>query len=111
MQYSAVSPSDPQWGEHERKPTLWSGPLLVDHLYVVSKDVHVEPNPEEVEEVRWMEAVEVDSALRETPERYSPWFRAVARDLLLPPVNMWGKLARGGSVPKRVNLRYPQSLV
>lgn len=83
---------------------------LVDHLFIVDKTVDITPNPEEVSETRWMDEVEVASALREAPEIYSPWFRAIVKDLFLPPTNLWSRLATGDSSIRPVQMKYPQTL-
>ncbi|WP_455371983.1 isopentenyl-diphosphate Delta-isomerase [Limibacillus halophilus] len=48
------------------------------HLFVgeVASEAHrVAPNPEEVSELRWLDAEELAAELRERPQALAPWFR------------------------------------
>ncbi len=45
-----------------------------DHVLVGGYDGNWVENPEEVEQVRWMDLAELKTDLREHPEKYTPWF-------------------------------------
>lgn len=50
---------------------------------MVVKDVDLKVNDEEIMATRWVDQAELQEELRERPELYSPWFKIIARDLLL----------------------------
>jgi isopentenyl-diphosphate delta-isomerase type 1 len=58
------------WGEHEIDYVLfWAIP---------SKDsVKVEPNPEEIQHTRWVNAAELEEMLEDEKNLFSPWFRLI----------------------------------
>lgn len=83
--------------------------MLVDHLYAVVKDLKVNFNPEEVSAVRWVNPAELELELRERAELYSPWFKAVARDYILPLV--WNQIQKPTALkPPSQIMRYPEPL-
>ncbi|PJF18990.1 Isopentenyl-diphosphate delta-isomerase [Paramicrosporidium saccamoebae] len=69
MRYAALS-ADPNW----------------------VKDVTVRPNQEEVMETRWVGPEELRIELAERPDIYTPWFKAIARDMLLANDSPWHRL-------------------
>jgi isopentenyl-diphosphate delta-isomerase len=81
-----VGVSDAKWGEHE-----------IDHVMVVNKEVDVSQfNKAEIAEVEWVTPEQLTakieaSYLGECP--MSPWFRAIAVNLLLP--RWWPALLQG----------------
>lgn len=52
----------------------------------------LDPNEEEVSELKWLGETALLQEMRERPEEYSPWFKAILRDLLVPN---WKHLANG----------------
>ena len=50
-----------------------------DHVLVgrVSQDLPLDPDPDEVADVRWVPADELRADVAANPERYSPWFAGV----------------------------------
>lgn len=65
---------------------------VVDHLYLLRKDVNIGMNPEEVMETRWVDPTELRVELAERPELYTPWFKAIAYDLLLKEDSVWNHI-------------------
>jgi len=55
---------DGVWGEHE-----------LDYAYVGKYDGPVNPNPNEVEETRFMAIDDLKKDIEENPEKYTPWFK------------------------------------
>jgi isopentenyldiphosphate isomerase len=66
---------------------------VVDHLYAVVKDVAVRPNEEEVMETRWVGLEELRIELAERPDIYTPWFKAITRDLFFTDTSPWYHLS------------------
>jgi isopentenyl-diphosphate delta-isomerase len=62
--------TDPATGRVERE---W------DHVLLgrVDSDVQLEPDPAEVDAIRWMSPAELRSALAAQPDEYAPWFPGV----------------------------------
>eukprot|EP01035_Chromulina_nebulosa_P029272 gene29272-38784_t len=62
------------WGEHE-----------IDYILFVQKNVKVNPNPEEVKDVKYVDAAELASMMNPSNGLlWSPWFRIIAEYFLLP---------------------------
>ncbi len=64
------------WGEHE-----------IDYLLLVrlagsADELQMEPNAEEVMDVRWVDAGELRAMMDDDALRWSPWFREIARQYL-----------------------------
>ncbi|KAG9446677.1 hypothetical protein H6P81_012805 [Aristolochia fimbriata] len=84
MLYKA--PSDGKWGEHE-----------VDYLLFIVRDVTVNPNPDEVADVKYVNRDQLKELLRkadtgEDGVKLSPWFRLVVDNFLL---KWWTHLEQG----------------
>lgn len=56
----------------------------LDHVHVGQFDGTPEPNPDEVDEVRWMSPAELQRDLGRNPAAYSPWFRLIWERLPTP---------------------------
>jgi len=66
------APSDDRWGEHE-----------IDYILFLQKDnISINPNPDEVSEIRWMPRSEIDNFM-ETTSLLTPWFRLIYKYKLL----------------------------
>ena len=50
----------------------------IDHVYIYTPDVEmcsqINPNPNEIMDVKWMTIEEIDMALKTTPQSFSSWF-------------------------------------
>ncbi|GBG88913.1 hypothetical protein CBR_g48525 [Chara braunii] len=84
IQYKA--PSHGKWGEHE-----------VDYLLILRRDVDLEPNPDEVESVRYVDRAGLREIVRKADAgeegiTLSPWFRLVVKTFLL---KWWDRLEEG----------------
>jgi hypothetical protein len=83
---------DSPWGEHETDYLLL---VTVPDRSVV--DSLLQPNPEEVQATRWVTATELQDMMNDTSLLFSPWFRIIAEQWLLPtwwkdlPASMQGK--------------------
>ncbi|CAN6346829.1 unnamed protein product [Urochloa humidicola] len=80
------APSDGKWGEHE-----------LDYLLFMVRDVKLNPNPEEVADVKYMNRDQVKELLRkadagEDGVKLSPWFRLVVDNFLM---GWWDRVAQG----------------
>lgn len=65
------------WGEHELDYILL--------LKMFDKDVYVSPNPDEVKAVRYVSKEQLKDMLADEQQyKWSPWFRIIAREFLLP---------------------------
>lgn len=74
------------WGEHE-----------VDYILLARRDVDLDPNPEEVDAVRWVTQAELEAMMDPSSGlRWSPWFRIIAQRFL--PA-WWGDLDGALRVP------------
>ena len=71
MRYSARMNAD--WIERE-----------IDHILMIQADVDVDPNPNEVAAIKWVNAEELDAMLvdQESEEIIAPWFRCIAARLM-----------------------------
>ena len=71
MRYSARMNAD--WIERE-----------IDHILMIQADVEVDPNPNEVAAIKWVNAEELDAMLvdAESEEIIAPWFRCIAARLM-----------------------------
>ncbi|CAN6351004.1 unnamed protein product [Urochloa humidicola] len=84
MLYKA--PSDGKWGEHE-----------LDYLLFMVRDVKLNPNPEEVADVKYMNRDQLKELLRkadagEDGVKLSPWFRLVVDNFLM---GWWDRVEQG----------------
>uniref|UniRef100_A0ACD5THB5 Uncharacterized protein n=1 Tax=Avena sativa TaxID=4498 RepID=A0ACD5THB5_AVESA len=84
MLYKA--PSDGKWGEHE-----------LDYLLFMVRDVKLNPNPEEVSEVKYVNRDELKQLLKKADAgeggfKLSPWFRLVVDNFLM---GWWDHVERG----------------
>eukprot|EP00762_Andalucia_godoyi_P007464 ANDGO_07794.mRNA.1 Isopentenyl-diphosphate Delta-isomerase len=86
-----VGVSDAKWGEHE-----------IDHVMIlVCKDDDIvdnnKLNPSEIERVQWFTKDELSAEIEKSYKSevfMSPWFRAIAENLLIP--KWWPALVAGG---------------
>ncbi|XP_020577925.1 isopentenyl-diphosphate Delta-isomerase I [Phalaenopsis equestris] len=84
MLYKA--PSDGKWGEHE-----------LDYLLFIVRDVNVNPNPEEVADIMYVDKDKLKELLRkadagEEGVKLSPWFRLVVDNFLM---KWWEHVEKG----------------
>uniref|UniRef100_A0A7C9D4U7 isopentenyl-diphosphate Delta-isomerase n=1 Tax=Opuntia streptacantha TaxID=393608 RepID=A0A7C9D4U7_OPUST len=84
MLYKA--PSDGKWGEHE-----------LDYLLFIIRDVSMNPNPDEVANVKYVNRKELKEICRkadagEEDVKLSPWFRLVVDNFLY---NWWDHVEKG----------------
>jgi len=53
-----------------------------DHVFIGFYSGPVQPNKEEVEEIKWVAPEEILEDMRKNPERYTPWFRIALEKVL-----------------------------
>ena len=53
----------------------------IDHVFVGRLDSEPRPDPEEIDELRWIERAELERDVAAHPERYTPWFAQLAARL------------------------------
>ncbi|XP_024379386.1 isopentenyl-diphosphate Delta-isomerase I [Physcomitrium patens] len=92
IHYKAAS--DGKWGEHE-----------VDYLLFLVRDVKVEPNPEEVADVQYVNREQLKELVRkadagEDGVNLSPWFRLVVNNYL----SDWWKRVDEGTLPEGADM-------
>lgn len=80
------APSDGKWGEHE-----------LDYLLFIVRDVNVNPNPDEVADIKYVNRDELKELLRKADAgeeglKLSPWFRLVVDNFLF---KWWDHLEQG----------------
>ncbi|XP_062187607.1 isopentenyl-diphosphate Delta-isomerase I-like [Phragmites australis] len=80
------APSDGKWGEHE-----------VDYLLFIVRDVKLQPNPDEVADVKYVNREQLKELIRkadagEDGVKLSPWFRLVADNFLM---GWWDHVEKG----------------
>lgn len=97
VHYGARDRKNPTYGEHE-----------IDHVFILRKDLPLQPNPDEIAAVRWVTRDEL-AALCESSdsEMVSPWFIKIAKDFLLP---QWWTAMLNGTLSAHVDEaihRYP----
>ena len=54
----------------------------VDHVLLYYGDLEINPNPSEIEDVRWVNEDELESMLIDENEIIAPWFRVIAARLM-----------------------------
>ncbi|EFN89888.1 Isopentenyl-diphosphate Delta-isomerase 1 [Harpegnathos saltator] len=64
--------SDNSWGEHE-----------IDYVLFLQKDINIDPNPDEVSEVRWIPRSEIENFVKTVKSPLTPWFRLMFKHKLL----------------------------
>ncbi|KKR90625.1 isopentenyl-diphosphate delta-isomerase [Candidatus Woesebacteria bacterium RIFOXYC1_FULL_41_14] len=57
---------DRQWGECE-----------LDHVFVGNYDGQLSPNPEEIDDYKWIEVKKLKKDLLKSPRKYTPWFKLI----------------------------------
>uniref|UniRef100_A0A1J3HCP9 isopentenyl-diphosphate Delta-isomerase n=2 Tax=Noccaea caerulescens TaxID=107243 RepID=A0A1J3HCP9_NOCCA len=84
MLYKA--PSDGKWGEHE-----------LDYLLFIVRDVKVQPNPDEVADIKYVSREELKELVKKADAgeeglKLSPWFRLVVDNFLM---KWWDHVEKG----------------
>lgn len=72
VHYEALSPNDTRWGEHE-----------IDYVLFIQKDVTINPNSDEVSEIRWVPRSEIQNFMRTEKSPLTPWFHLIFKHKLL----------------------------
>ncbi|PWA49821.1 isopentenyl pyrophosphate isomerase [Artemisia annua] len=93
MLYKA--PSDGKWGEHE-----------LDYLLFIVRDVAVNPNPDEVAAIKFVNQEELKELLRKADAgeeglKLSPWFRLVVDNFLYK----WWDHVQKGSLSEAIDMK------
>lgn len=58
------------WGEHE-----------LDHVFKGTYGGTVKPNPEEIEEFKWVEVANLKKDMAKNPKKYTPWFKIILKKI------------------------------
>lgn len=72
--------SDSIWGEHE-----------IDYIFVIERDVTIRPNPNEVDDVRYVSLQELHDLKKRDDVHLTPWFKLILESGKLP---LWWKNLR-----------------
>lgn len=68
IHYQALG--DSCWGEHE-----------IDYVLFAQKDkVTIDPNPDEISEIRWIPRTEIEDFLKNVKEPLTPWFKFILQN-------------------------------
>lgn len=54
----------------------------IDHVFVGKFDGELHPNPEEIDDFRWVDIGELQKDVETNPEKYTPWFRIALEKFL-----------------------------
>ena len=79
FEYSAMC--NEEWGEHE-----------LDWVFAGNYDGELTPDPEEIEETKWISTEEILKDSKENPDNYTPWF-----NIAIPRIVEWYN-SKNGSV-------------
>jgi isopentenyl-diphosphate delta-isomerase len=85
-----LAPSDGKWGEHEgefmRETSyiciLTCQILLVDYILFIQADVDVNPNPNEVQDTKYVTPDELKSMFSDPALKFTPWFKLICNSML-----------------------------
>ncbi|KAL4578844.1 hypothetical protein LXL04_014975 [Taraxacum kok-saghyz] len=99
MLYKA--PSDGKWGEHE-----------LDYLLFMVRDVAVNPNPDEVADIKYVNQEELKELLRKADAgeeglKLSPWFRLVVDNFLFK----WWDHVQKGTLNEAIDMKTIHKLI
>ncbi|XP_059628664.1 isopentenyl-diphosphate Delta-isomerase I-like [Cornus florida] len=99
MLYKA--PSDGKWGEHE-----------LDYLLFIVRDVNVNPNPDEVADIKYVNRDQLKELLRKADAgegglKLSPWFRLVVDNFLLK----WWEHVEKGTIQEAADMKTIHKLI
>ncbi|MCJ1224846.1 isopentenyl-diphosphate delta-isomerase idi1 [Toensbergia leucococca] len=75
------APSDGKWGEHE-----------VDYILFIKADVAIDPNPNEVQDTRYVSENELKSMFDDDKLKFTPWFKLICQSMLF---EWWEHLDHG----------------
>ncbi|KAJ9552935.1 hypothetical protein OSB04_016980 [Centaurea solstitialis] len=89
------APSDGKWGEHE-----------LDYLLFIVRDVGMNPNPDEVKDVKYVNAEELKELVRKADAgeeglKLSPWFRLIVDNFLYE----WWDRVHKGTLPEAIDMK------
>jgi len=79
IHYKAASNSI--WGEHE-----------IDYIFVVQRDVTIHPNPNEIDDVRYVTWEQLNDLKKREDVQLTPWFKLILESGKLP---LWWKNLKG----------------
>nr|WNX96130.1 Isopentenyl-diphosphate Delta-isomerase 1 [Ayapana triplinervis] len=99
MLYKA--PSDGKWGEHE-----------LDYLLFIVRDVAVNPNPDEVADIKYVNQQDLKDLIKkadlgEEGLKLSPWFRLVVDNFLFK----WWDHVQQGTLPEAIDMKTIHKLI
>ncbi|XP_035449611.2 isopentenyl-diphosphate Delta-isomerase 1 [Spodoptera frugiperda] len=66
-----ADPGDGVWGEYE-----------LDHVLILRSDVQVKPNPNEIEDVKYVARSKMDSFIANQKDPITPWFKLIHQHML-----------------------------
>lgn len=79
---------NPEWIERE-----------LDHILVIKADVNLNPNPNEVSEIKWVDKNELEVMIANQTEEtgfIAPWFRCIFEDIMTD--EWWQQASTGGNL-------------
>ena len=53
----------------------------LDHVFIGYYDGEVNPNPEEIDEMKWIGMEELKKDVKENPDKYAPWFKIILQKI------------------------------
>lgn len=54
----------------------------IDHVFIGTFDSDPKPNPEEVEDIKWIKLDDLRKDVNQHPEKYTPWFKIILDNVL-----------------------------
>ena len=66
--------------------------VLVDYILFTQAKVDVEPNPNEVQDAKWVSAEELKALFQDKSLKFTPWFKLVCETMLF---EWWEAMGKG----------------
>ena len=76
------APSDGKWGEHE-----------IDYILFIKADVDLEPNDNEVRDVKYVTEEDLKAMFERKELAFTPWFKLICQSMLF---RWWDELRKSG---------------
>lgn len=64
----------------EFEPNLWEHEY--DHVLIGGYEGEINPNPDEVEEFKWISVNDLEIDVKENSDKYTPWFKIILKQYL-----------------------------
>ena len=93
------APSDGKWGEHESK-LPWQVKFIldtdhhgaVDYILLIKSDVDHTPNPNEVQDAKYVSQEDLKQMFKDNSLKFTPWFKLICNTMLF---EWWDHIDQG----------------